>query len=672
MPSNVSRLYQAVLRDKTAPISPRLRRTFGEWLVTKGLPVPEAGRAAQEFEAGGVRVRVERASDCGRYVVEEERGNGLLRTRVTYAERVGGLSGWVVVTVEEDGDTRAGHAPGFVQAYLRTARITDGAVHLTDGADEIDEDDVHRLVSTLSERRRHVPVAVVAVDPQDPQAARSRADYLAGMTAGAGVVVRFADLHAQRRFNETMGSDLSVFGGGIRTYVAPFDPGNESYPYRHRPMGGAMIRKQGMRALDLAADGIVGETARRTLPEDVQRAYRVVSRILVGKARSGDLVKAMAPVPAPIPAGSGREGLRRWMMAMTARPDAVAAPAGRPDGGPAEIAAPGGPEAAVASAEPRPADGERAVPDTGLSTGLDVDDLARLVAAVVVDELRGELDAAFGLAVSSAESGPGPGKGSGEILRQLRTLGAHVDGLRDLVVRQGGDQLLAEAEDESDRLAGEMDRLHTEYEILQQEYAEAAGCARKLQERVRWLEGRLARAGQPAFGLSPQEPVFEPTSLMDALNMARETLSRVEIGDTDAEASKLDLTYPTLARVWASKAWDALRALDAFAQARSSGEFAGGFFEWCRSPAALTIPAGMVAMSESRTVNTNGKYSTRRTFAVPEEVHPSGKVMMEAHIKIRKGGCPAPRIHFHDDSGGGTGKIWVGHVGDHLPNTHTN
>lgn len=656
MSSNVNRLYQAVLRDGTAPISPRLCRTFGDWLTGRGLPPPEAGRASQEFEKDGVRVRMEHGGECGRYLLEEPLEGGLLRTRVTYAERVPGLTGWVVVTVEEDGETGAEHAPGFVQSYLRTARVTDGAVHLTDAADEVDEDGVHRLLPVLSERNRRVPLVVVAVDPQDPQAARTRADYLAGVVAGAGVVVRFADLRAQNRFNEAMGSDLGVFGGGVRTYVTPFTPGAESHPYRHRPMGGPMIRKQGRQALDLAAGGVIGETARRALPEDVQRTYRVVSRVLVGKARPGDIAKAVAP--RPVAADSGGEGLRRWMMAMTPRPDPA------PDAPlPGNVAEPPEPTEPVVSPEPEP---EPVAVEHPL---IDAEALAGTVAEMVIKELRGELDAALDLAASSG----GDGSENGKILRQMRTLGAHVDGLRDLiVVRQSGDRLLAEAEDESDRLAGEIYRLRTEHEILQQEYAEAVAGSRKLEERVRWLEARLAEAGQPAFGISSGTSSFEPTSLMDALNMARETLPHVEIGDTDTEAAKLDLTYPTLARAWASKTWDALRALDAFARARSSGGFSGGFFDWCRSAGQLTIPAGMVAMSESRTVNTNGKYSTRRTFAVPAEVHPSGKVMMEAHIKIRKGGCPAPRIHFHDDSGGGTGKIWVGHVGDHLPNTHTN
>ncbi|MDP9867647.1 MULTISPECIES: hypothetical protein [Streptosporangium] len=662
MPPNSNRLYQAVLRDKTAPISLRLRRTFGDWLVTKGLPAPEQGRPSQEFEADGVRARMDRKVDCGRYVLEETGGRGPLRTQVTYAESVAGMTGWVVVRVEGDGESHDGHAPDFVQAYLRTARITDGAVHLTDTADAVDEDGVHRLVHLLAERDRRVPVIVVSADPQDPQGVRARAEHLAGAVAGAGVVVRLADLRAQDRFNGTMGSELGVFGAGIRTYVAPFDPAAECYPYRHRPMGGPMLRRQGGQALELVAGGAIGETARRPLPDDLQRAYQVVSRILAGKAQPGDIAAAVAPRPAP--AGSAREELRRRMMAMTVRPGPVAAtavPVEEPAVAAGAAGAAAGPEDAAAATEPEDA-------GTGRPAS-EVAELAQAVAAVVVKELRGELDAALDLTVSSA----GNGTDNREILRQMRTLGARVDGLRDLIaVRPGRDRPPAGPEGGNGRTAGEIDRLRAEHEILQQEYAEAVAGARKLQERVHWLEARLAEAGQPAFGLSADRPAFEPTSLMDALNMARETLAHVEIGDTDTEAAKLDLAYPTLARVWASKTWDALRALDAFARARSSGEFAGGFFDWCRSAARLTIPAGMVAMSESRTVNTNGKYSMRRTFAVPLEVHPSGKVLMEAHIKIRKGGCPAPRIHFHDDSGGSTGKIWIGHVGDHLPNPHTN
>ncbi|GAA1636990.1 hypothetical protein [Actinoplanes couchii] len=43
------------------------------------------------------------------------------------------------------------------------------------------------------------------------------------------------------------------------------------------------------------------------------------------------------------------------------------------------------------------------------------------------------------------------------------------------------------------------------------------------------------------------------------------------------------------------------------------------------------------------------------------------KLHRPAHLKIQQGGSPCPRIHFHDDSGGTTGRIHVGYVGDHLP-----
>ncbi|RCG32716.1 hypothetical protein DQ384_04350 [Sphaerisporangium album] len=686
MPSNPTRLYQAVLRDKAAPISLRLRRTLGQWLVGKGLPFPDAGKPLQAFDVDGTRVRVERRGDCGRYVVEESLEGALLRTRVTYHEPIPGLAGWVVVTVEEDGAGGDGHAPGFVPAYLRSERISDGTVHLTDAPDVLDEYDVGRLIDTLCQRERRVPVVVMSVDPQDPAAVTARADYLAAATAGAGVVVRFADGGAQRRFNEALGPDLEVFGGGLRTYVAPFDPKTESYPFRHLPMGGGTLRSQGDRALNVVAGGVIGQTARRTLPDDVQRAYRIVSRILAGKAEPSDIHDAVAP--RLIVNQDQKEELRRRLMALTVRPAPVAAPGPAPVhslatvDAVAPVSSPAGvdsPASADETVGPEPEQSRAQQPvDRRPEPVFDVGALAQTVAAAVVKELHGELEAALDLA---AQAG-GNGSESGHLLRQMRTLGAHVDGLREVVLdrqrseelhaQAAGEALLAEAEGESDRLAAEMERLRAEQEILQNEYAEAVANTRKLGKRVRWLEKRLAESGQPAYGVSAEEPDFEPTSLMDGLNMARETLGHVVIGDTDTAATKLDLAYPTLSRVWAAKTWDALRALDAFAKARSSGEFAGGFLQWCMSAADLTIPAGTVAMSESKTVNTNGKYSTSRTFAVPEEVHPSGRVLMEAHIKLRKGGVPAPRIHFHDDSGGATGKIWVGHVGDHLPNTLTN
>ncbi len=76
-------------------------------------------------------------------------------------------------------------------------------------------------------------------------------------------------------------------------------------------------------------------------------------------------------------------------------------------------------------------------------------------------------------------------------------------------------------------------------------------------------------------------------------------------------------------------------------------------------------------MRESDSANANPKYRDARTFEVPRSVSAEGAVYMPAHIKLVAGGRPAPRLHFHDDTEGETKKIYVGHLGPHLPNDQT-
>jgi hypothetical protein len=48
---------------------------------------------------------------------------------------------------------------------------------------------------------------------------------------------------------------------------------------------------------------------------------------------------------------------------------------------------------------------------------------------------------------------------------------------------------------------------------------------------------------------------------------------------------------------------------------------------------------------------------------------------MLAHLKIAEGGGPlAPRVYFHDDTRGPTGRVHIGFIGPHkyMENTRTN
>ncbi|MBG0816959.1 hypothetical protein [Planomonospora sp. ID82291] len=719
MASQVTRLYQAVLRDREPPISIRLRRTFSAWTEAKGFPPASAAQARTEHEAGGARLVMERRGGCGRYTLDEPVPGGTLRTQVTYAESVPGMTGWVVVTVEQHGgrEPEAVTAPGFLPAYLRTARITDGAVHVEDAAVVLDETEVDRFVRTLADPRRRVPAVVVSVDAQRSEAGRAHADRLAAALTGAALVARLADLRAQDRFNEALGERLGVYGGGVRTYVTPFDPAGERYPERHLTMGGPRLRTQGAAALGVVVDGALGRTARAELPDDVRRTMGAVRRVLSGTAELRAIAAAAAPVPAPV--DLSREELRRGMMALTRQPappaaskNAAARSAPRPgdprpgdpppgEAGPREARRAGTGPGASGSGVPDVGDGVPGLgdvgdggrgvspvpsPAAGPGAGTAVFDVAGLVRAVadtVVKELRGELESALNLAASSASPDDEPGR----LLREIRVLGAHVAGLRDLVAERWRDVPPRPAEQQAGTRTeartgaragtpteGGSGRPDPERLLLQKEYADSAAEARRLARRVRRLERMLAEAGRPAYGTAAEEDVFEPTGLVDVLVRARTTLRHVCIGDTDGPAARLDLDHPALCRTWAAKAWDALCALDEFAGARSSGAFSGGFYDWCATGAdgRRTIPTGMLAMRESRSVTGSAKFSEPRVFAVPEEVAPAGRLLMEAHVKLRPVGYPAPRMYFHDDSGGATGKVWIGYLGDHLPNTRTN
>lgn len=414
-----------------------------------------------------------------------------------------------------------------------------------------------------------------------------------------------------------------MFGGAIRTYFTPFDPAGERYPRRHLPMGDAKIRSWGAAALDRIVDGAIGETAHRELPEDVRRTLSAVYRVLAGRAELGEIAAAASR---PSKTDAAREDLLRRMMAKT-RP--TASPVAKPSEDTGETE--GNAEVAEVAAGKDTETGETVAVEAGPTSG--VAEIAQSVADLVVKELRGELETALGLATSSQASGD-----SGRVLREVRTLGPHLSGLRDIVfelrdaVAERHDAVLptglpaephseppprphakppARTEDASDRLAAEIRKLRDEHLLLSGEYAEAVTNARKLAERVRWLERRLAEAGQPVYGVTGDEPVFEPGGLIEVLAEARESLRHIGVGDIDDAAARLDLEHHVQCRTWAAKAWDALRALDDFAGARSRREFAGGFYDWCTngSPTRLTIPTGMLSMRESKSVVSRAKFS---------------------------------------------------------------
>lgn len=144
----------------------------------------------------------------------------------------------------------------------------------------------------------------------------------------------------------------------------------------------------------------------------------------------------------------------------------------------------------------------------------------------------------------------------------------------------------------------------------------------------------------------------------------------------DAAARELEgIDSAPNAYAWGNTTWRGFRALAAYAEERANG-FDGNFWSWCERGAPLAWPATTkkLALRESETVRNNDRFVEARRFPVDPAVEASGRLYMEAHLKISEGGGDlAPRVYFHDDTAGVTRQIHVGFVGPHhlVPNTRS-
>ena len=93
------------------------------------------------------------------------------------------------------------------------------------------------------------------------------------------------------------------------------------------------------------------------------------------------------------------------------------------------------------------------------------------------------------------------------------------------------------------------------------------------------LRRRLREAGRYEDTVVAEQPFGVP----DSFEELWERLGTFEgVLVTAAKNKALELDGVDRARVWAAKAWSALRALDSYAQAAGEG-FNGGFYQYCTS-----------------------------------------------------------------------------------------
>ena len=230
---------------------------------------------------------------------------------------------------------------------------------------------------------------------------------------------------------------------------------------------------------------------------------------------------------------------------------------------------------------------------------------------------------------------------------------------------------LVELETSREQWEFELDLALAELSELEKELAKATGHLARLKEEL------VARGlSELLWGTQHEVDAGVPDEVQDtseAVLAAQSYLSNW-LGIPDSGPQELDdIDTAPNSFAWGNSCWRGLRALAAYAEDRANGWDGGGFWEWCAGGPPLGWPATSkkLSMTESQSVQTSEKLRRARVFPVDSAVDSSGRVQMLAHLKIAEGGGNlAPRVYFHDDTSGVTGKVHIGLVGPHylVPN----
>ena len=204
-------------------------------------------------------------------------------------------------------------------------------------------------------------------------------------------------------------------------------------------------------------------------------------------------------------------------------------------------------------------------------------------------------------------------------------------------------------------------------------YEEATNSEREIDGLLR--KNELLRSALRKFSEPPEvveletEGLVSPSTCEEAIVLARD-LPHIEIHpDAPVDIKRLDESEDS--ELWARRIWKHLNSLNAYAEEKGPG-----FQNWCESSGNdRVIAPRFIAMSESRSVMNNPELRRHRTLPINEAVGEGSFVEMQAHLKpIQGGGMQIPRIYFHDDTKGRTGKVHVGFIGPHdrMPNQSKN
>ncbi|SEC01429.1 hypothetical protein SAMN05216483_0881 [Streptomyces sp. 2131.1] len=251
---------------------------------------------------------------------------------------------------------------------------------------------------------------------------------------------------------------------------------------------------------------------------------------------------------------------------------------------------------------------------------------------------------------------------------ELERLRDENNALYEIVEEAGREQRIRA--DEIRDLKHELRKAEDNETLLIVDYDEQYRDLHQAKAQVLALQKRLSVLGAAADAYAPVDiSVTEPDSF-------KEILARIDamthVHFTGRRKETLELDDQAYGSSWVRMAWEALLALQGFADAAVRGRTNCDFKQWCTDtpPGAPALSPRKVVRDESKTVKAKAAWRNQRTFPVPAYVNPAGKAFMGAHLRIGGGNTIAPRLHYYDAACAEHG-IFIGYIGPHLNNTLT-
>lgn len=247
--------------------------------------------------------------------------------------------------------------------------------------------------------------------------------------------------------------------------------------------------------------------------------------------------------------------------------------------------------------------------------------------------------------------------------------------IRQLLSGQDWEVIAISIDKENQVLKDRIENLELEKDIAHEEETKMARKVNKYNKMLIIMKKQLRELGKSPDIIEQQveEGIVPLGSCAEAIEHAKQ-LKHISIHPNAPQRIEV-LDQQELSERWGIQIYNHLQSLDAYSREKESG-FTGSFIEWCKhSGNEHIIPSQKIAMKESKSVRNNQSQMAKRLLPIDKAVDSTGQIPMEAHLKpSRGGGMQIPRIYFHDDTRGNTGKVHIGFIGPHdsMPNNSAN